>query len=502
MSEQRKILIFDTTLRDGEQSPGCSMSLHEKVSFARQLERLGVDIIEAGFPASSDEDFEAVRAVAGEIKNARVVAFARAISGDIERAIAAVKNAASGGVNVCIATSPIHMEKKLKMTPQQVLERIDGSVRQVKAAGLYAQFSAEDAIRSEPEFLVTALKTAIAAGADAVNVPDTVGYTTAHEIYSLFKYLRENIDFTNTVLAVHCHNDLGMAAANSLAAVEGGATQIECTVNGIGERAGNAALEELAVALYTRADHFCAVTGIDLGRIYRTSRTLASMIGRQIPPNKPIVGANAFAHEAGIHQHGVLTERSTYEIISPKTVGIVENQMVLGKHSGRHGFEERLAQLGVHLEPEEVEAAFEQFKALAERKNEISDRDLETIIGAQLFKVKETVQLVRFIVNSGNTIPGMATVKLLLGSTEIEDTASGDGPIDAAFKTISRIVGKDYRLADFTIHSVGEGEDAQGEVTVRVVVGGELYIGRGISTDIIEASLLAYINAINKSLKE
>lgn len=496
----RYIKIFDTTLRDGEQSPGCSMNLPEKLELARQLERLGVDVIEGGFAIASPDDFEAVRIIAETIKNSTVCSLSRALEKDIERAWQAVKPAAKPRIHTFIATSDVHMKYKLRMTGDQVLDRVSSMVKYAKNFCDDVEFSAEDAMRSNLDFLAEAIRRAIAAGALTVNLPDTVGYTTPHEMYDRITYLFGKVpEMEKVTVSTHCHNDLGMAVSNSLAAITAGVTQIECTINGIGERAGNAAMEEVVMALLTRKDFYNAQVGLELKQIYRTSRLLSSIIGIPVPPNKPIVGANAFAHESGIHQHGVLSERTTYEIMSPQSIGIPENRMVLGKHSGRHGFEERLRQLGINLNHEELEAAFEQFKILADKKKTVSDKDLETLTGAQIFRVPETISLIRFIVNSGNTIPGTATVKLMRGDVEYEDSAIGDGPVDAAYKAISKIVGQELLLEDFAIQSVGDGEDAQGEVTVKVMFNSELYIGRGISTDIIEASLLAYINAINKT---
>lgn len=496
----RKIKIWDTTLRDGEQSPGCSMGIREKLSIARRLELLRVDCIEAGFPAASEEDFEAVKAIAAEVKGAAVFAFARAKASDVELAAKALSAAEAGGIQLCIATSALHMEKKLKLEPGEVLSRIDQMVRLAKQNCALVQFAAEDAVRSDRGFLLEALRTAVAAGADSLCIPDTVGYSTPSGMAELIAFLAADSGLEGAYLSVHCHNDLGMATANTLAALEAGAAQAECTINGIGERAGMAALEEVVMAILTRRDYYNMELAVDPSKIYHTSRLLSSILGRRVPQNKPIVGASVFMHEAGIHQHGVTADRNTYEIFTPQTIGMTQNQLVLGKHSGRHGFEERLAQLGLHLEKSEVELAFAQVKALSAKKKEITDKDLETIIGAQLFRVEQIVSLERFIVNSGNTIPGVATVKLTVDGVQSEKTAMGDGPIDAAFKAISRIVGRDFELSDYNVSSVGEGEDAQGEVTVRVQSEGEIFVGRGLSTDIIEASLLAFINAINKSL--
>ncbi|MDR1692446.1 MAG: 2-isopropylmalate synthase [Oscillospiraceae bacterium] len=495
----KNIRIFDTTLRDGEQSPGCSMNLQEKLEIAARLEALKVDVIEAGFAVSSPDDFEAVRAVAGSVRRCGVASLARATEKDIDAAWEALKGAAKPCIHVFLATSGIHMEYKLKMTPEEVLAKTSAMVRYAKGLCPTVEFSAEDATRSDPAFLARVFSAAVAAGADVINVPDTVGYAAPQEIYELVSYLRANVaGIGKAVLSIHCHNDLGMAVANSLSAVKAGADQVECTLNGIGERAGNAALEEIALSLATKRAFYGAETGIDTKQIYRASRTLSGIIGVTPTPNKPIVGANAFAHEAGIHQHGVLANPLTYEIMNPADVGIPSSKMVLGKHSGRHAFEDRLKDLGFDLSGEALTAAFGQFKKLADRKKAVSDEDIAALAGEQTLEIADGYHIERFVVNSGSTISAMATVKLSRGDEVQEEASTGDGPINAAFNAISRIVGGGHELEDFSIRSVTEGGDALGEAVVKLKRGNEIITGRGLSTDILEASIKAYVNGINK----
>ena len=497
----KQIKIFDTTLRDGEQSPGCSMNLHEKVELAKQLERLGVDIIEAGFAIASDDDFESIRSIAEVVKKCTVASLARATKGDIERAADAVKNAAHPRIHTFIATSDIHMKYKLKMSPDEVLRRTDEMVRLAKGLCDDVQFSAEDASRSDPAFLAKVFETAILAGATVLNIPDTVGYASPQEMFDLVTYVRGHVKGADRVdIAVHCHDDLGLAVANTLSGIRAGATQAECTVNGIGERAGNAALEEITMILNTRRDYYDAVCGIDTKQIYRTSKMLSGITGVAIAPNKSVVGANAFAHESGIHQHGVLADKSTYEIMEPESIGIPQNVMVLGKHSGRHAFDDRLKSLGYSLTPEELNAAFTRFKALADKKKVVNDRDIEALVSGMQYEHTEAMfTLERFVVNSGNTITATANVTLKkLDDGELERVAIGHGPIDAAFKAIDKITKVDVTLEDFKIDAVTEGEDAQGEAIVKLCCKGETYTGRGVSTDIIEASIKAYLNGVNK----
>ena len=498
-----RIKIFDTTLRDGEQAPGYSMNIAEKLEMARQLERLGVDMLEAGFAISSDEDFESIRTIAETMKTTGVCSLSRLVKADIDRSAQAIRGAVHPRIHTFIATSDIHMKHKLKMTPNQVLARVQELVRYAKNLCDDIEFSAEDASRSDWDFLAEVYSTAIASGANVINVPDTVGYTTPSEMYDLIAYLKSKVRGIDKVdISVHCHNDLGMAVANTMAAVRAGATQIECTVNGIGERAGNASLEEVAMALNTRKSFFNAETGINTRQIYRTSKLLSTITGVPINPSKPIVGANAFAHESGIHQHGVLNERLTYEIISPESVGIYQNKMVLGKHSGKHALEDRLNELGFNLTPEHLERVFVDFKKLTDKKRVISDRDIEALVGSEKIEVAETFVLESFTVASGTQTTSTSSVRLSKGDAICEDAALGTGPIDAAFKAVDRITGAQSELVNYTIQSVTEGEDALGEVVVKLKApSGEIVTGRGLSTDIIEASIKAYVNGINKVLE-
>ncbi|MCI8653671.1 MAG: 2-isopropylmalate synthase [Angelakisella sp.] len=502
----RKICIFDTTLRDGEQAPGCTMNPGEKLALAKQLERLGVDVIEAGFPVASPDDFAAVNEIAKIITGSAVAALCRAVAKDVETAAKALAPAKNPRLHVFIATSDLHLREKLGITREKALEMIAESVALACTLCRDVEFSAEDATRSDREFLLAALNTAIDAGAATVNVPDTVGYTTPEEMGDLIAWLKKNLhrkkDGAEVTLSVHCHNDLGMAVANSLAAIRAGASQVEGTINGIGERAGNVALEEVIMALDTRGPLYQAETGIDLKQIYRTCRLVSTVIGQKIPPNKPVVGRNAFNHEAGIHQHGVLKNPLTYEIMSPERIGIYDNDLVLGKHSGKHAFTQRVEELGYILPGELLEKAFARFLALADRKKTVTNKDIEAIVGAAGYSIPETYKLHSFVVNSGTVISATAVVKLIRDGEEIEHVARGDGPIDAAFKAIDRIVKVGFQLVNYSIHSVTEGEDAQGEVVVKLRQGNNTVTGRGLSTDIFEASLKAYLNAVNKIIAQ
>lgn len=496
-----RIKIFDTTLRDGEQSPGCSMNLKEKVQVAKQLEHLGVDIMEAGFAIASEGDFQSVKAIAQEVKTATVASLSRALPKDIDRAWEAVKYAKLPRIHTFIATSDIHMKYKLKKTPEQVLEQTAAMVRYAKNYCEDIEFSAEDASRSDHDFLCQVFKTAIEAGATVINVPDTVGYTTPDEYYRLIKYIKENTPGVDKVdISVHCHNDLGLAVANTLAAARAGATQLECTINGIGERAGNAALEEIVMGLATRKDYFGFDTGINTKEIYHTSRLITNVTGQYVQANKSIVGANAFAHESGIHQHGMLANKSTYEIMTPESIGLSANKMVLGKHSGRHAFEDRLKDLGYHLNKEQLDRAFTEFKALADKKKTVSDKDIEALVEQRQTAIDEVYTYDRFVINSGNTITATASVRLGKEGEMVEEVSTGDGPVDASLKAIDKIVGIDFKLMDYKISAVTEGKDAQGSVLASIKKDGQVYKGRGLSTDIVEASIKAYVNAINKML--
>ena len=506
MSESmRRIKIFDTTLRDGEQSPGCSMNLGEKLEMAAQLEELGVDVIEAGFAVSSPADFESVRQISAVVRKATVASLARATKSDIDTAFDAVKEAKHPRIHVFLASSDIHLQHKLHMTREEMLRQTGEMVRYAKSLVPDVEFSAEDASRTDWDFLVKVYETAIANGADVINVPDTVGYATPHEMFDLISYLKEHVKgIENAEISVHCHNDLGMAVANSLASVQAGAVQMECTLSGIGERAGNASMEEIVMALRTRQSYYHAETGIDTTKIYKSCKKLSAVTGVPIGPTKPIVGANAFAHEAGIHQHGVLNDRLTYEIMTPESVGISHNTMVLGKHSGRHAFEERLNSLGYVLSPEELAEAFAEFKKLADLKKNVTDRDLEALLaGTGKEEIEETYKLESYVVNTSSVNSASAMVKLGIRSAEgqqvVEGTGIGSGPVNAALSAIDAVTGKDYTLENFSIQAVTEGDDALGEVVVRLKSsGGAVVSGRGLSVDIIGASLQAYVNALNR----
>lgn len=500
----KRIKIFDTTLRDGEQTPGVNLNINEKLEIAKQLEKLGVDIIEAGFAIASPGDFKAVKAVAENIKDATVASLARALEKDIDRAWEAVKGAQNPLIHTFIATSDIHMKYKLKMSEEEVVDR---AVKMVKYAKKYCnnvEFSAEDASRTRPEFLFKVLEKVIDAGAVVVNIPDTVGYATPVEFGNLIKAIKENVpNIDKADISVHCHNDLGLAVANSLAAILNGATQIECTVNGLGERAGNASVEEIIMGLETRKDFYNIGHNFDTTQIYRTSKLVSSLTGIKVQPNKAIVGSNAFAHESGIHQHGVLAEKTTYEIMTPESIGLSQNRMVLGKLSGRHAFEDRLKELGyTNLAQEDIQKFFEMFKNLADRKKTVSDRDIEALIEAKFSKVPEIYELESFQITSGNKSVSTATISLKRNEEIITEAATGDGPIDAAFNAMERVVGISFKLEDYSLDSVTEGKDALGEVTVKISKDDIAVLGRGISTDVIEASIRAYLNAINKIISE
>jgi 2-isopropylmalate synthase len=500
----KRIKIFDTTLRDGEQTPGVNLNIQEKLEIAKQLEKLGVDVMEAGFAIASPGDFEAIKAVAAEIKNVTVASLCRAVEKDIDRAWEAVKNAVSPRIHTFIATSDIHMKYKLKMSEDEVLERAAAMVKYAKKYCSDIEFSAEDAGRSRPEFLYRIFEAVIAAGATCINIPDTVGYTTPFEFGNLVKGIKENVKGIEKVdISVHCHNDLGMAVANTLAAVENGATQIECTINGLGERAGNASLEEVVMALTTRKNYYNITHNIDTTQIYRTSKLVSSLTGVLVQPNKAVVGANAFAHESGIHQHGILNEKSTYEIMTPESIGLSQNKMVLGKLSGRHAFEDRLKEMGYTLDQEAINKAFEKFKELADKKKVVLDDDIQALVEERVSQIPEMYQLVSFQINSGNKVISTAVIELNRENSVITEAATGDGPVDAAFNAIERAIGMELKLVDYNLRAVTGGKDALGEVTVKVAKnGGKPFIGRGISTDIIEASVKAYLNAINRMLSE
>ena len=497
------VRIFDTTLRDGEQSPGCSMNLAEKIEVARQLERLGVDIMEAGFAIASPGDFASVKAIANTIKNSTVASLARALPKDIDAAAEALKNAKYPRIHTFLATSDIHMQYKLKKTPEEVLETACEMVKYAKRFCSDIEFSAEDASRSNPTFLYQVFEAVIKAGATTINVPDTVGYTSPEEFAALIKGIKENVpSIDKAIISVHCHNDLGLAVANSLVAIKAGARQVECTINGIGERAGNAALEEVVMNLNTRRDLYGIDCGIQTKEIYKSSKLLSSITGVRVQPNKAIVGENAFAHESGIHQHGMLANKETYEIMTPESIGLTENKLVLGKHSGRHAFKDKLKSMGYDLDEAALITAFEDFKVLADKKKDVTDRDIEALICRKVVQIPEAYKLERFVINAGNTITTTSSMRLLTKTGHVleEVVSSYDGPIDASYKAIDKLVGRKFILEDFVINSVTGGTDAQGEVNVKIRNNDRVYNGHGVSMDIVEASILAYISAINNML--
>ena len=494
------LIIFDTTLRDGEQSPGASMTQEEKIRIARQLERMRVDIIEAGFPAASNGDFKAVKAVADTIKDSTVCGLARAIKGDIDRAGEALKNANSARIHTFIATSPVHMEKKLRMSPDQVFEQ---AVKAVKWAREYTdnvEFSPEDAGRSNIDFLCHILEAVIKAGATTLNIPDTVGYTMPEQFGKLVQTLRERIPNSNkAIFSVHCHNDLGLAVANSLSAVMNGARQVECTVNGLGERAGNASLEEIVMAVRTRQDVFPCETLIDATHIVPASKLVSGITGFPVQPNKAIVGANAFAHEAGIHQDGVLKHRETYEIMRAEDVGWGANKLSLGKHSGRNAFRNRLAELGIELESEEIlNATFIRFKELADKKHDIFDEDLHALVSDETMSLQEHYKLLSLTAHSETGETPYAKIVIAEGGKELRAESDGSGPVDATFRAIEKIISSDTELQLYSVNNITSGTDSQGEVTVRLQKSGRIVNGSGSDIDIVIASAKAYLSALNK----
>lgn len=496
------LIIFDTTLRDGEQSPGASMTRDEKVRIAKSLERMRVDVIEAGFPIASNGDFESVQAVAKAIKDSRVCGLARALDGDIDRAAEALKAANASRIHTFIATSPIHMQKKLNMQPDQVIENAVHAVKRARRYTDDVEFSPEDAGRSEPDFLCRILEAVIDAGATTLNIPDTVGYALPEQFGALIGDLRTRIPNSDkAVFSVHCHNDLGLAVANSLAAVSNGARQVECTINGLGERAGNAALEEVVMAVRTRQDIFTCDTRLDTTQIVAASKLVAGVTGFVVQPNKAIVGANAFAHESGIHQDGVLKNRETYEIMRAEDVGWNTNRMVLGKHSGRNAFRSRLADLGIELDSEaDLNAAFMRFKELADKKHEIYDEDIQALVSDTLAEDNERLRLIALRVCSETGETPVANVTLSLDDKELKTEKSGSGPVDAAFKAIESLVQSHSELQLYSVSNITSGTDSQGEVNVRIEKGGRIVNGQGADTDIVIASAKAYLNALNKLL--
>ncbi len=493
-----RIIIFDTTLRDGEQSPGASLTPNEKLQIARQLSSLNVDVIEAGFPITSEGDFKSVSNIAKEIKDVSIAALARAVKKDIECAAKALKSAKSPRIHVFLATSEIHRKYKLIKAKEEIIRTAVKGVKHAKKYVDDVEFSPEDASRTEPDFLAEVVESVIDAGAKTVNIPDTVGYAVPEQYASLIRNLQENVKNINkAVISVHCHDDLGLAVANSLAAVKAGATQVECTINGIGERAGNASLEEIVMALKTRKDFFGHTTRIKTHEILSTSRIVSGLTGLWVQRNKAIIGENAFAHESGVHQDGILKERTTYEIMRPEEIGLPKTKIVLGKLSGRHAFKRRVKALGYELSDNELEHTFKQFKILADKKKEIYDQDIEALIQVEKSEVPHIYELDSLSINCG-PVP-TASVRLRVGKDKIvADSTKGDGPIDAIFNTIDLVTGIKGKLHDYSIRAVTSGKDAMGEATVEVEVKGENYRGRAVSTDTIEASAKAYLNAINK----
>lgn len=499
-----KIIIFDTTLRDGEQAPGASLNQKEKLEIAFQLEKLGIDVIEAGFPVSSPGDFDSVRLISKELKDISVCGLARAIPKDIDAAYNATRLARRPRIHVFLATSKIHMKYKLKKAESEILRLAVKAVKYARNLCDDIEFSPEDASRTEEDFLFRVVENVVAAGAKTVNIPDTVGYSEPKEYGELIRLIRENVpNIHKAVISVHCHNDLGLAVANSLSALRNGARQVECTINGIGERAGNASLEEIVMGLKVRKNSFGLKTSIKTKEIYNTSRLVSKLTGFVIAPNKAIVGMNAFRHESGIHQDGVLKERSTYEIIQAKDVGFKVEGLVLGKHSGRHAFKERLKALGYKLGDKDIDEAFGKFKLLADKKKQIFDEDLIAIVQEGMETAPPVLwALDTFEINSGNKITPHAIVKLNFKGRIIEGESQGDGPVDACYKAIEKIIRFKCQLLDYSLQSVSRGEDALGEVSVRLKAKGREFFSRASSTDIVEASLKAYLQAVNRALSQ
>jgi 2-isopropylmalate synthase len=496
---EKFIKIFDTTLRDGEQSPGATMNVAEKVRIAEQLEKLNVDIIEAGFPISSEGDFEAVRAIARTIKRSRVAALARTNPKDIDRAWEAVKGAKFPCLHTFISTSNIHLKHQLKISKAEVIRIAAQSVARARRHTPEVEFSAMDATRSDVEFLIAIFEAAIRAGATTINIPDTVGYAIPSEFGELIRTIRQKVrGIEKITVSVHCHNDLGLAVANSVAAIQNGARQVECTINGIGERAGNTSLEEVVMALRTRNDLLHFQTRLNPKHLFTTSRLVSKITGMVVQPNKAIVGANAFAHQSGIHQDGVLKEKLTYEIMTPESVGITKSSIVLGKLSGRHAFRERLKDLGYRLSDSDLERAFNRFKQLADKKRDIFDEDIESIVVEEILRMPRRFKLVYINVVAGNVTVPTATVQMEVDGKLLQEAGFGDGPVDATFKTIKKITRTKSKLLQFAINAITSGTEAQGEVTVRLEEKGNTVIGQGADTDVIVASAKAYINALNK----
>jgi len=497
MSE--RVIIFDTTLRDGEQSPGASMNTAEKLRLATQLEKLGVDVLEAGFPAASEGDFESVRQIAGKITRMQVTGLARATKSDIDKAWGAVQDAVHPRIHTFIATSDIHLEHKLRMNRDQVVTAAVEAVKYAKSFTDNVEFSAEDGSRSDRDYLCRVFEAAIAAGATTVNLPDTVGYAIPEEFGEMVKYVREHTpNIHQAVLSIHCHNDLGLATANTLTAIANGARQAEVTINGIGERAGNTSLEELVMAMHTRPNFIPVTTNIRTENIYPTSRLVSMITGIIVQPNKAIVGANAFAHEAGIHQDGVLKNPMTYEIMKPETIGLNANRLVLGKHSGRHALRDRLKEMGYDLSDEELGQVFIRFKELADKKKHVMDEDLEVIVTEGFLRSADIFKMDYLHVAAGTTVMPMASVQMTVHGRTVKGAEYGNGPIDASFNTIAKLTGTSSELLRFTVSALTGGTDAQGEVTVRLRENGLVALGKGADPDIITASAKAYVNGLNR----
>jgi len=493
------VKIFDTTLRDGEQSPGNTMNIQEKLRVARQLEILGVDIIEAGFPIASPGDFEAVRLIAKSVKKCEIAGLARANNKDIDRAWEAVKIAKKPRIHTFISTSDIHLEHQLRKSRDEVLKIAVASVKRAKKYTPNVEFSAMDATRSDREYMCKVFAEVIDAGAVTINVPDTVGYSVPDEFGALIRYVVEHVpNISEARISVHCHNDLGLAVANSLAAVENGARQVECTINGIGERAGNASLEEIVMILRTRRDLYTPDTRIASNKIYPSSRLITSITGVAVQPNKAIVGANAFAHESGIHQDGLLKEKITYEIMTPESIGMTKSSLVIGKHSGSHAFRKRVEELGYSFSDQELKKAFQRFKELADKKKEVFDEDIEALLAEEVFRAPDVYKLLNLNVMSGTVAIPTATIEMEVKGKILKDVGFGDGPVDAAFKTIAKITQTKSTLLKYVVNSITGGTDAQGEVTVRLEEKQTVVVGQGAHMDIIMASALAYVNALNR----
>jgi 2-isopropylmalate synthase len=499
VASQDRVLIFDTTLRDGEQSPGASMTLEEKLQVAVLLDDMGVDIIEAGFPIASNGDFEAVSEIAKRVKRATVAGLARAGQKDVDRAGEAVKHAAKPRIHTFISTSPVHMKYKLQMEPERVLEMVTASVTRARNWVDDVEWSAEDGTRTEMDFLCRCVEAAIKAGATTINIPDTVGYTTPAEYAALFRSVRERVpNADKAIFSVHCHNDLGMAVANTLAGVQGGARQIECTINGIGERAGNAALEEVVMALKTRSDAYPYACGVDSRMLTRASKLVAAVTSFPVQYNKAIVGRNAFAHESGIHQDGMLKNTETYEIMTPESVGVSKTSLVMGKHSGRHAFREKLKELGYDLGENAFEDAFKRFKDLADRKKHVYDEDLEALVDDEILTAHDRIKVVALTVIAGTQGPQLATLTLDVDGAHKTVQASGNGPVDACFNAIKALAPHEARLELYQVHAVTEGTDAQAEVSVRLSEDGKSVTAKAADPDTLVASARAYLGALNK----